>query len=426
MAVKLGAVRGMRDLLPGQTAVWGPVERVMQQVAAQYGYTELRTPIVEKTALFERSIGEQTDIVEKEMYSFHSLGGEALTLRPEGTAGVVRAGVQHGMFRAGGHRVWYCGPMFRHERPQKGRYRQFQQFGIEAFGWTGPDMDAEILMLAARIWSGLGITGLQLQINTLGSEKTRVQFRAALVEYLQNQKNLLDEDSQRRLQCNPLRVLDSKNPAMQSIIAGAPQILDYLDDRSAAHFSQLRARLDAVGLVYTINPRLVRGLDYYTSTVFEWTTDRLGAQNAVCAGGRYDQLVAELGGGDVPATGFAIGLDRIMELIPDQQLKILSDTVDAYLVWLGDAACLHAPLVTETLRNAGVSVIAHCGGGGLKAQMKKADRSGARYALILGDEELERKSVMVKPLRQEGQQQCLTWSEAATFIRSHTPLPLVS
>jgi len=425
MAVKLGAVRGMRDLLPEQTAVWGPVERVMQQVAAQYGYAELRTPIVEKTALFERSIGEQTDIVEKEMYSFHSLGGEALTLRPEGTAGVVRAGVQHGMFRVGGHRVWYCGPMFRHERPQKGRYRQFQQFGIEAFGWTGPDMDAEILMLAARIWSRLGITGLQLQINTLGSEKTRVQFRAALVDYLQHHKKLLDEDSQRRLQRNPLRVLDSKNPAMQSIIAGAPQILDYLDDRSAAHFSQLRARLDAVGLAYTIDPRLVRGLDYYTSTVFEWTTDRLGAQNAVCAGGRYDQLVAELGGSDVPATGFAIGLDRIMELIPDQQLKILSDSVDAYLVWLGDAARLHAPLVTETLRNAGVSVIAHCGGGGLKAQMKKADRSGARYALILGDEELERKSVMVKPLRQEGQQQCLTWSEAATLMRSHTHLPLV-
>ncbi len=419
MSIKLEAVRGMRDLLPGQTAQWGSVERIMRNVAAQYGYAELRTPIVEKTALFERSIGEQTDIVEKEMYSFSTHGGDSLTLRPECTASVVRAGIQHGLFRAGGQRLWYCGPMFRHERPQKGRYRQFQQFGVEAFGWPGPDVDAEILQLAARIWSRLGIVGLELQINTLGSESTRTQFRAALVDYLESRKDALDEDSKRRLQRNPLRVLDSKNPAMQSIIAEAPRILDYLDIAAAAHFSELRARLDTAGINYTVNPLLVRGLDYYTSTVFEWITDQLGAQNAVCAGGRYDQLASELGGGQVPAAGFAIGLDRVMELIPSQQRKALTQVTDAYLVWLGEAARIQAPRLTEILRDAGLAVISHCGAGGLKAQMKKADRSGARYALILGDEELEQELVTVKPLRQDGQQQHLTWSQAATLLQSH-------
>jgi len=419
MATKLESVRGMRDLLPEQTAVWGPVERQMQQVAEQYGYAELRTPIVEKTALFARSIGEQTDIVEKEMYSFQSLGGDALTLRPECTASVVRAGVQHGLFRSIGQRFWYSGPMFRHERPQKGRYRQFQQFGIEAFGWPGPDVEAEILLLAARIWSRLGIHGLELQINTLGSESTRIRFRAALLEYLHGCEDQLDEDSQRRLLRNPLRVLDSKNPAMQSVIAGAPQILDYLDEHASTHFLELRARLDSAGLAYTVNPLLVRGLDYYTSTVFEWVTDQLGAQNAVCAGGRYDNLVTELGGGKVPAVGFAIGLDRIMEILPKRQREVLSNTVHAYLVWLGDAACLQAPLLSERLRNAKISVITHCGGGGLKAQMKKADRSGARYALILGDDELQQETVTIKPLREQGAQRSLGWSEAAAFLRSH-------
>ena len=403
---KIQAIRGMNDILPEQTPTWQYLEATVRNLLRQYGYQEIRMPIVEQTDLFKRSIGEVTDIVEKEMYTFDDRNGDSLTLRPEGTAGCVRAAEEHGLLFNQTRRLWYSGPMFRHERPQKGRYRQFHQIGVECFGMAGPDIDAELLMLTARLWKTLGLSGhTRLEINSIGSAQSRKVYRDALVDYLSGYASELDPDSQRRLTTNPLRILDSKDPGTRSILENAPRLDDYLDDDSRAHFDRLRELLDAAGVSYTVNPALVRGLDYYGKTVFEWITDSLGAQGTVCAGGRYDGLVAQLGGKPTCAVGFAMGVERLILLL--ETLDLIPDSVngdaDVYVTAMGDATVAPALALAESLRDQlpGRVVVTHCGGGSFKSQMKKADRSGARYAVILGENELANGTVGLKPLRSE-------------------------
>ncbi len=401
---KIQAIRGMNDILPEQTPVWQYVEQTVRQVLGSYGYQEIRMPVVEQTDLFKRSIGEVTDIVEKEMYTFDDRNGDSLTLRPEGTAGCVRAAEEHGLLFNQTRRLWYVGPMFRHERPQKGRYRQFHQIGVECFGMDGPDIDAELLVLTARLWKALGLAShTRLEINSIGTSESRRQYREALVAYLSDYHDQLDGDSQRRLSTNPLRILDSKSPETQAILADAPRLDDYLDDESRNHFSRLRALLDAAGIEYTVNQRLVRGLDYYGKTVFEWITDSLGAQGTVCAGGRYDGLVEQLGGKPTVAVGFAMGLERLILMLETLDLipAHVNNNADVYVTALGDSAVGAAQQLGEQLRSAlpELTVITHCGGGSFKSQMKKADRSGAQVALILGENEVQAGTVGLKPLR---------------------------
>lgn len=407
MSSTLQAIRGMNDILPQESRAWQFVEDSVRSVLESYGYREIRMPIVEKTELFKRSIGEVTDIVEKEMYTFVDRNGDSLTLRPEGTAGCVRACIQHGLLHNQVQRLWYTGPMFRHERPQKGRYRQFHQVGVEVFGLEGPDIDAELLMLTARLWQRLGLQQVTLQLNSLGTTAARAAFRDALVEYLRVHHTRLDEDSRRRLDSNPLRILDSKNPEVQALLADAPVLSDYIDAQSREHFERLCSLLDAAGIGYEINPRLVRGLDYYGRTVFEWVTDQLGAQGTVCAGGRYDALVEYLGGSATPAVGFALGLERIIALLEQQQAAIPDNDPHLYIVTVGEQAQRHGLLLSEQLREAlpALRVMTHCGGGSFKSQFKKADRSGARFALVLGDDEVAKRQAGLKALREELEQQ---------------------
>lgn len=408
------AVRGMNDALPQQTPTWQHVESLLRNAFAAYGYREIRLPLVEKTELFARSIGADTDIVTKEMYTFKDRNGDSLSLRPEGTASCVRAGIQHGLFHNQQQRLWYIGPMFRHERPQRGRYRQFHQAGVEAVGWSGPDIDAELIALTARLWGALGLAPPTLQINSLGSPQSRLRYRARLVAFLATRRAELDVDSQRRLDTNPLRILDSKSEQTQEVVAEAPTILDDLDDPSREHFAELCRYLDAAGIVYEINPRLMRGLDYYNHTVFEWITTALGAQGTVCAGGRYDGLVELLGGRPVPAAGFAIGLERVVDLLkPQHELR---QTPDVFVVTLGAQARQLGFTLGERLRDRGLQVEYYCGDGGLKNQMKRADKSGAAIALLLGEDELESGIVTLKPLRLSASQRRvpLCDAEAAT------------
>lgn len=420
----LQAVRGMNDILPADSALWQYLENTVASLLAGYGYQQIRLPIVEPTELFQRSIGEVTDIVEKEMYTFADRNGDSLTLRPEGTAGCVRAMLEHGLLGGGvSHKVWYTGPMFRHERPQKGRYRQFHQVGVEAFNLAGPDIDAELIILSWRLWQKLGLSeAVTLELNSLGSSDDRARYREELVAYLRARFDQLDEDSQRRLESNPLRVLDSKNPDTQALLADAPKLADYLNDEARAHFAGLRALLDAAGIPYVINPRLVRGLDYYGLTVFEWVTDKLGAQGTVCAGGRYDGLVQQLGGKPAPAVGFAMGLERLLLLI-ETLGKVpaeLSRQVDVYLVTLGEGTQQAAIRLAEQLRDAlpELRLVVHCGGGSFKSQFKKADKSGALYALILGEAEAAAGQVGLKPLREDGEQLNMAWSEVPQQLRN--------
>jgi histidyl-tRNA synthetase len=416
MSAAIQPVRGMNDILPDQTHVWQWVEGVARSLFDAYGYRELRVPVVERTELFARSIGEVTDIVEKEMYTFTDRNGDSLSLRPEATASCVRAAISNGMLRNQQHRLWYSGPMFRYERPQKGRYRQFHQIGAEALGFDGPDVDAELILLSRRLWDRLGLDGLSLEINSLGTPDSRRAYRALLVEYFTDHEDSLDEDSRRRLGQNPMRILDSKNPDMQSLIAAAPAITDHLDPESAEHFARLKACLDGAGLPYTVSPRLVRGLDYYSRTVFEWLTDRLGAQSAVCSGGRYDGLVEQLGAPPTPAIGWALGMERLVELVAGQAPPWVAP--HAYLVPLGNEAEEQAMALGETLRSAvaGLRLTVHCGGGSMKSAMKKADRSGAELALILGDEELDAGTVAVKPLRSGAEQASLGQNELIEYL----------
>ncbi len=400
-------VRGMNDVLPDETPVWQRLERIARETLAEYGYREVRLPLLERTELFRRSIGELTDIVEKEMYSFEDRGGDSVTLRPEATAGLVRACISNGLLHNQRQKLWCHGPMFRYERPQKGRYRQFHQIDAEALGYPGPDVDAELILISARIWRRLGLTGLSLNLNTLGTVESRRGYRALLTDYFRRNASALDEDSRRRLEANPLRILDSKNPAMHDMLAGAPRLIDHLDPESAAHFSGLRAHLDAAGVPYVVNPRLVRGLDYYSRTVFEWTTTELGSQDAVCSGGRYDGLVEQLGGEPTPAIGWALGQERVVELMRRRDRAADSAVPAVYLLLAGAAAERDGIALAERLRDAlpGHGIEMHCGGGGLKSQMRRADRSGARFALILGDDEIARGVVALKALRGDGAQE---------------------
>ncbi len=401
---KIQAIRGMNDILPDQSVIWQYLEQTMSRVLAQYGYDEIRMPVVEQTELFKRSIGEVTDIVEKEMYTFEDRNGDSLTLRPEGTAGCVRAGEQHGLLFNQVQRLWYMGPMFRHERPQKGRYRQFHQIGVECFGMEGPDIDAELLLMTARIWRALGLRDeVTLELNSLGSAEDRRRYREALVAYLSRHRDRLDEDSLRRLETNPLRILDSKNPETQKVLEDAPSLWEHISEDSREHFETLKKLLDEAGLPYRVNTRLVRGLDYYGKTVFEWVTDALGAQGTVCAGGRYDGLVEQLGGKSTPAVGFAMGLERLVLLL--ETLELIPESVnrnaDIYVLAMGEQARSYAFSAAESLRDSMPSsvVVTHCGGGGFKSQMKKADRSGARLAIIVGDDEVAEECASIKDLR---------------------------
>ncbi|URI08699.1 histidine--tRNA ligase [Aquincola tertiaricarbonis] len=407
MSERLSAVKGMNDLLPPDSARWEWVESTLRSLMHRYGYQNVRTPIVEPTALFVRGLGEVTDIVEKEMYSFEDrLNGDQLTLRPEGTAGVVRAMNEHSFLREGGRRLFYIGPMFRHERPQKGRYRQFHQAGVEVLGFPGPDVDAEIILLLRALWRELGLVegrDLSLEINSLGQPDERRAHREALIRHLEAHADVLDEDAKRRLHSNPLRVLDTKNPAMQPVVEAAPQLIDFLGEASLAHFNGVKAVLDAAGLAYRVNPRLVRGMDYYNLTVFEWVTDKLGAQGTVCGGGRYDGLIEQLGGKPSPGVGWGLGLERLMLLLEAAQAPVPAAAPDAYAVVPSAASLPRVMPVLEALRAAGVAVVMHAGNtegqGSMKSQFKRADASGARYALIFGDDELARGEVAVKPLR---------------------------
>jgi histidyl-tRNA synthetase len=407
MTDKLSAVKGMNDILPPDSARWEWLEAIVRDLMGRYAYRNIRTPIVEQTALFVRGIGEVTDIVEKEMYSFEDrLNGERLTLRPENTAGVVRAVTEHSMLYDGGKRLWYTGPMFRHERPQRGRYRQFHQIGAEALGFAGPDVDAELILLAAALWKAIGLTDVRLELNSLGQPAERAAHRAELIAYLEKHADRLDDDARRRLHSNPLRILDTKNPAMQEVVEAAPRLIDFLGAGSLAHFDGLRAILDANGIAYTINPRLVRGLDYYNLTVFEFVTDRLGAQGTVCAGGRYDDLIAQIGGKRAPAVGWAMGVERVLELVKEQGGAVPPVVPDVYAV-VPDAASMPVVLrVLQQLRDAGVRVQMHAatadGLGSFKSQFKKADASGALHALVFGADELARGEVIVKALRDGG------------------------
>ncbi|GAD62254.1 histidine--tRNA ligase [Aquipseudomonas alcaligenes] len=415
MSKSLQAIRGMNDILPEQTPAWRYLERTVAELLDGYGYSEIRLPILEFTELFARGIGEGTDVVDKEMYTFLDRNEESLTLRPEGTAGCVRAVLEHGLSGGGQvQKLWYTGPMFRYEKPQKGRYRQFHQIGVEAFNLAGPDVDAELIVLTWRLWQRLGLAdSVTLQLNSLGSSEARAAYRDALVAYLQERFAQLDEDSQRRLTTNPLRILDSKNAQTQALLVGAPTLADYLDEESRLHFEGVKARLDAVGIRYEINHKLVRGLDYYNRSVFEWVTDKLGAQGTVCAGGRYDGLVTQLGGKPTPGVGFAMGVERLILLLEALQLlpEELNAPADLYLCAFGEAAELAGLALAERLRDAipGLRLLVNSGGGSFKSQFKKADKSGARFALILGEDELAARVVGCKPLRDDAQQQNIGW-----------------
>jgi histidyl-tRNA synthetase len=408
-------IRGMNDILPEQSGRWQHLESVLREILGAYGYREIRVPVVERTELFKRSIGEVTDIVEKEMYTFEDRGGESITLRPEATAGIVRAGISNGLLYNQRQRLWCAGPMFRYERPQKGRYRQFHQVDVEALGFPGPDVDAEIILLSARLWKRLGLKHIRLELNSLGTPDSRAVYRDLLVGYFREHYDVLDEDSKRRLETNPLRILDSKNPDMQELIEGAPLLADHLDAESRAHFERLRSTLDEAGVGYTVNPRLVRGLDYYSRTVFEWVTDQLGAQGAVCSGGRYDGLVEQLGGPPTPAIGWALGVERLLALMESQDYAFPADEPHVYMVLAGEAAETLGLGLAETLRDqlGGLRLEVNCGGGSFKSQLKKADRSGAQIALIIGENEVERQVVALKPLRGDGEQQEVTWGDLA-------------
>jgi histidyl-tRNA synthetase len=420
LSKSIQAIRGMNDILPVETPRWQFVEGVFRDLMATYGYTEIRLPSVEKTELFKRSIGEVTDIVEKEMYTFEDRNGDSLTLRPEGTAGCVRACIQNGLLYNQTQRLWYMGPMFRHERPQKGRYRQFHQLGVEAFGLAGPDIDAELIAMTARLWHKLGMTDeVRLEINSLGSAEARHAYRQTLVEYLQQYRDQLDEDSLRRLDTNPLRILDSKNPDMLAMIEAAPKLMDHLDDESRAHFEALCSLLEAMGIEYLINPRLVRGLDYYSKTVFEWVTDRLGAQGTVCAGGRFDGLIEQLGARATPAMGYALGMERLVALLEDKPLPD-NFSPHAYLLLAGNEAELQGQVLAEQLRDTlpTLRLVVNSGGGSFKSQMKRADKCGAQLALILGEDEINKQQISVKNLRQEEEQQVVMLSGLSDFLSS--------
>lgn len=421
MSQQIKAIRGMNDLLPQDSALWQRIESVMRNILASYGYDEIRMPVVEKTQLFARSIGAATDIIEKEMYTFEDRNGESLSLRPEMTAGCVRAGIEHGLLYNQEQRLWYMGPLFRYERPQKGRYRQFHQLGAEVFGLEGPDIDAELIFLTHRIWQRLGISDqLRLEINSLGSAEARTAYRNQLVGYFETHLDALDDDSKRRLKTNPLRILDSKNPAMQNLIADAPKLIDCLDEQSNEAFTQLCKMLDKAGINYLVNPRLVRGLDYYNATVFEWTTESLGAQGAVCGGGRYDDLVSHLGGKPTPGIGFAIGMERLVALVVLSESLPTERELDCYIVRSGENSEISALLLAENLRNSWpeLKIRTHCGAGNFKKQLKKADNSGAKLALVLGESELNDNTVGIKFLREHREQLTLSQENLASELRS--------
>ncbi|AYR19779.1 histidine--tRNA ligase [Alcaligenes faecalis] len=417
---KLRALTGMKDTLPGESAQWEALEALVRDWLASYGYRNMRTPVLEHTQLFARGIGEVTDIVEKEMYSFtDSLNGDKLTMRPEFTAGMVRATIEHNLLYDRPHRVYAMGPVFRHERPQRGRYRQFHQIDVEALGLPGPDVDAELIVMLARLWKKLGLTDIRLELNSLGQAQERAAHRAALIEHLEAHKDVLDEEAQRRMYTNPLRVLDTKNPAMQEMANAAPRLFDFLGEASRAHFQGVCERLDDAGIAYTLNPRLVRGLDYYNLTVFEWVTDRLGAQGTVCGGGRYDGLIELMGGKPSPAVGFAIGMERLLDLCSQDGEQPAIPECQVYMVHQGEAAQRKASLLAEQLRDAGLQVIVHAGSSGFKSQFKRADASGAQAAVILGDDELQKEQASVKWLRAADgaeQQQSVDFSELASVL----------
>jgi histidyl-tRNA synthetase len=425
MTEQIQAIRGMSDLLPADTAAWSRVEQVLRDIATSYGYREIRVPVLERTDLFRRSIGEVTDVVEKEMYTFDDRNGVSLTLRPEATAGIVRAAIENGMLRNQRHKLWCTGPMFRYEKPQKGRYRQFHQFDLEALGHPGPDIDAELIIMIARLWRTLGIRDVELQLNSLGMPEARNRYQQELTGFFRGRVGELDEDSRRRLDRNPLRILDSKNPAMQGLVAAAPSIADFIDAESVAHFATVQDALASAGIAFRVNPRLVRGLDYYNRTVFEWVTDRLGTQGAVCAGGRYDGLVEQLGGTPTPAIGCAIGMERLVELYKLSGGPCAEMAPDVYVVAVGGGAVEQALRLAEQLRDSrpGLAVETNCGGGGFRAQMRRADGSGASAALILGEDEIAAGKVGVKPLREAGEQATVAWSGVldalAPFLRKN-------
>ena len=408
----------MNDILPEVSGTWRYLESTVQSIVESYGYREIRLPLLEHTELFKRSIGEVTDIVEKEMYTFPDRNGESLTLRPEATAGMVRAGMTNGLLHNQKQKLWTSGPMFRYEKPQQGRYRQFYQFDVEAIGCDGPDVDAEQIIMSARMWQRLGIDRIRLEINSLGTPEARAQYREALVEYFSGVKNQLDEDSIRRLGQNPLRILDSKNPEMRALVEAAPVMLDYLDEASKAHFDQLQALLNAAGVQYTVNPRLVRGLDYYTRTVFEWVTDALGSQGAVCSGGRYDGLVEKLGGRKTPAIGWAMGIERFVALFEACGGKAPTEDADVYIAAVGEGTLERAFAIAEELRDSvtGIRIEVNLGGGSFKSQMKRADKSGAEFALILGEQELAEGKVGIKPLRSTDEQKSVALEELAATL----------
>ena len=417
MAEKFQSIKGFYDILPEATPLWFKLEDTARRVLAQYGYNNIRMPLVESTDLFVRSVGEHTDIVEKEMYAWtDALNGDKLTLRPEGTAGCVRAVVENNLTYNGPVRLWYSGAMFRHENVQKGRQRQFHQIGVEAFGFASPEVDAEQIVLLARLWRELGITNVALQLNSIGDAHERAEYRKTLIAYFEQHTELLDEDAKRRLYTNPLRILDTKNPRLQAICEAAPKLLDCLGDETRAHFASLCRILDTAGVAYTINARLVRGLDYYNRTVFEWVTTKLGAQGTIAGGGRYDSLVERLGGNPTPACGFGIGLERVFLLMQEYGVSA-SHAPDVYLVNVGELAEKQAFEVAEIMRSAGLNVVLHAGGGSFKSQMKKADRSGARFAAILGDDEVQNGQISLKPLLQAGEQVKCAYQQVATLIR---------
>ncbi len=418
MTETLQAIRGMSDILPAEAAAWGAVERVLRNVLRSYGYSEMRVPLLERTELFQRSIGEVTDIVEKEMYTFDDRNGVSLTLRPEATAGIARAAIENGMLRNQRHKLWCTGPMFRYEKPQKGRYRQFHQFDVEALGYAGPDVDAEIIIMIARAWRALGVRAIELQINSLGMPEGRSRYREELTRYFRAHVGALDDDSRRRLERNPMRILDSKNPEMRALIEAAPVLDEFIDAESAVHFNELKGMLSAAGIPFRVNPRLVRGLDYYNRTVFEWVTDQLGTQGAVCAGGRYDGLIEQLGGTPTPAIGCAIGMERLVELTRLAGELPSGRASDIYIVAAGEAAVAIGFALAENLRDEWPERIIemNCGGGGFKAQMRRADASGAGVALILGDDEARAGTVVVKPLRDDKPQVTVERSALAAAI----------
>ncbi len=420
MANNIQAIRGMHDVLPDQTPLWQYAEKILRDVLGSYGYSEIRLPIVEKTELFKRSIGEVTDIVEKEMYTFEDRNGDSLTLRPEGTAGCLRACLEHGLLHNQVHRLWYYGPMYRHERPQKGRYRQFIQLGVETYGMSGPDIDAELILLMDRLWKKLGIRNkVRLQLNSLGTIAERLVYRETLVKYFQAHLSELDEDSIRRLETNPLRILDTKNPAMLQLVANAPELMNYLGEESLTHFKTLTTTLDDLGISYEIATRLVRGLDYYSKTVFEWVTDELGSQGTVCAGGRYDGLIEQLGGKPNFAVGFAMGIERLLALIEVSGNIPQTRMVDVFMIRVGDAAEREGLRFAEIIRNEvpGLKLQVNCGGGSFKSQFKKADKIGAEYAIILGDDEISRGEFSIKSLRSEQGQKTLTQEQMIIFLQ---------